>query len=132
MRYLLDTNICSDLLSNPQGLAAQKLFHAGMHLAGLNWVVIAEMRFGAQQGSERLKQRIESFINEFDWVEINPNITHHYAEIRHQLRQQGQIIGQNDLWIAAHARAEGLILVTHNTREFSRVKHLQLQDWLIE
>lgn len=131
-RYLLDTNICADLISHPQGPAAKRLFVVGAHLVGINWIVVAEMRFGARKkNSPVLTERVEALIHEMAWIEMPEHITTHYADIRWSLTQQGQLIGQNDLWLAAHARAQGLTLVTHNHAEFARVDGLLLQDWLI-
>lgn len=131
-RYLLDTNACSELLKNPQGKLAHKLFQVGSHLVGINWVVEAELRFGAKlKNSEPLTQRVDALINELNVIEFNEQLTTHYADIRAQLTKQGQLIGANDLWVAAHARSLELCLVTNNTAEFCRVANLQLEDWLL-
>lgn len=129
-RYLLDTNACSELIKNPQGHVAQKLFQMGAHQVGINWLVEAELRFGAKlKNSLALTQRVEALINELNYIEFNEQLTWHYADIRAQLTVQGRLIGANDLWIAAHARAVDLCLITNNISEFSRVADLQVMDW---
>lgn len=130
-RYLLDSNICAALIRAADRAVTQKFFQVGWHHTFINWVVVGELRFGVKnKNSPVLLARVEQFIAEMNVLDAHPDITHHYADIRHELTQQGQLIGVNDLWIAAHARAEDLILVSNNTREFSRVSGLQLEDWL--
>lgn len=129
-RYLLDTNTCSELIKNPQGKVANKLFHVGMHLIGINWVVEAELRFGAKlKNSAQLTQRVEALLNELNRIEFDEQLPVHYADIRAKLTLQGDVIGSNDLWIAAHARSSGLCLVTRNIKEFERVPNLPLENW---
>lgn len=129
-RYLLDTNICSELIKHPQGNVAKKLFHVGTPFTAINWVVEAELRFGAKlKNSVALTQRVEALIHELNFVEFNQNLAIHYADIRTQLTQNGNLIGANDLWIAAHARSLNLCVVTNNEKEFSRVLDLQVENW---
>ena len=129
-RYLLDTNACSELIKNPQGKLAHQLFQIGTHRVGINWVVEAELRFGAKlKNSPPLTERVDALINELHLIDFNHQLTLHYADIRTQLTYQGQLIGANDLWIAAHARSLNLCLVTRDLSEFSRVADLQVIDW---
>lgn len=131
IHYLLDTNICSDLIKNPHGQVAQRLFEVGVSHIGINWVVEAELRFGAKlKGSIKLTERVDALIRELPVLEMQSNLAEHYADIRTQLTQQGQLIGANDLWIAAHARSANVILVSHNVKEFQRVDGLKLENWL--
>lgn len=129
-RYLLDNNACSELIKNPQGKVANKLFHVGMHLIGINWVVEAELRFGAKlKNSPQLTQRVEALLNELNMIEFDEQLPVHYADLRAKLTLQGSVIGSNDLWIAAHAQSSGLCLVTRNIKEFGRVPNLQIENW---
>lgn len=129
-RYLLDTNARSELIKNPQGKVANKLFHVGMHLIGINWVVEAELRSGAKlKNSKPLTQRVEALLNELNMIKFDEQFPIHYADIRATLTHQGNLIGANDLWIAAHARSSGLCLVTRNIKEFERVPNLPLENW---
>ena len=71
------------------------------------------------------------FLSGITILPFGPEAAQAYGEIRHTLQSQGQLIGANDLLIAAHAKTAGLILVTHNTREFSRIEGLKIEDWAI-
>ena len=103
-RYLLDTNIVSDLVRNPQGRVAQRIGAVGEAQICTSVIVAAELRYGAaKRGSPRLTA---------------------------QLEQAGQPIGGNDLLIAAQALALGLTMVTDNEREFGRIGELACENWL--
>lgn len=131
IRYLLDTNVVSDLLKNPAGRASQRMALIEPGAACISIVVLAELRFGfAKKASFRLMTRLESLLDEFavqPWGEPTDRC---YAEIRHELERRGAPIGANDLLIAAHALALDCILVTDNEREFSRVPGLRIENWL--
>lgn len=130
-RYLLDTNILSDLVRNPAGRVADRIRQVGEPLVCTSIVVAAELRFGAsKRGSERLARQVQTILEAMDVLPFEPPSDEHYAEIRWALEQQGTPIGANDLLIAAHARCMDLVLVTHNGREFERIPDLTLEDWL--
>lgn len=129
-QFLLDTNILSDILRNPQGIAAQK---ARRHQNSLctSIVVAAELRYGSQKkGSPELQSRIESLLRTIPVLSLDHPCDDSYGRIRVALEAKGQMIGGNDLWIAAHALALGLVLVTANLREFARVPDLSIVNWL--
>jgi tRNA(fMet)-specific endonuclease VapC len=77
-----------------------------------------------------LATRIENLLSYLPVLPIDIAVTSHYADIRKSLELKGTPIGQNDLWIAAHARAADLVLVTDNVGEFGRVEGLQIENWL--
>lgn len=130
-RYLLDTNILSDLLRNPGGRAARRVALVGEPTICTSIVVACELRYGAaKKGSARLSERVESLLESLEVLPLDKESDHCYAEIRHHLEQQGKPIGPNDLLIAAHALALDLILVTDNVEEFARVPDLRLENWL--
>lgn len=130
--YLLDTNICSALIKRNNDKVLEKLAFIDNSLLVINWVVAGELQFGAMnKNSEKLTQRVNAFLNSLPILMPQPNIIQSYGKIRTELSQAGQIIGENDLWISAHAVAEDLIVVTDNTREFARVKDLTIENWLI-
>lgn len=130
-KFLLDTNICAALINQPNGKVAKRLFHEGSHHACINWVVQAELQFGARKkGTAELQHRVDALINELDMIEFTPSLIEHYVSIRCELTAQGTPIGQSDLWIASHARALDLCVVTHNLHEFKRVNGLTVVDWL--
>jgi tRNA(fMet)-specific endonuclease VapC len=130
-RYLLDTNIVSDLIRNPQGVASGRLIEAGEETVCTSIIVVSELRFGAlKRGSRRLTQQLEKVLSALYVLPLKEPADRLYAEIRDHLEQQGTAIGPNDLLIAAHALALGLTIVTANVREFSRVPDLQVDNWL--
>jgi tRNA(fMet)-specific endonuclease VapC len=131
VRYLLDTNVLSDLIRHPQGPVAQRLLQCPADTAGTSLVVAAELRYGAERkGSAVLTQRVQQLLQQLPVWALEPDADAHYAAVRHHLERAGQPIGANDLLIAAHALALGATLVTNNRREFDRVPGLRVEDWL--
>ena len=131
MGYLLDTNILSDLIRNPFGPVAQRIEAVGAKAVCTSIIVAAELRYGsAKKGSPRLQARVEDILATIPVLPLEVPADADYGRQRVQLEASGQPIGGNDLLIAAHALALGLTLVTHNTREFSRIVGLQVEDWL--
>jgi tRNA(fMet)-specific endonuclease VapC len=131
-QYLLDTNILSDLLRQPQGRVFQQISAVGEDKICTSLIVICELRFGiAKRGSLRLAQSLERTLIALPILPLEPPIAQHYAEIRTHLEQAGTPIGANDLLIAAHALALNLTLVTANIAEFERVPNLKVENWLL-
>jgi tRNA(fMet)-specific endonuclease VapC len=131
LRYLLDTDIVSDLARNPGGSAARRLLKAGVDRAATSIVVAAELRFGvARINAPRLASRVAQVLENLEVLPLDVPVDEHYAEIRSKLERAGTPIGPNDLLIAAHARALDLTLVSGNQREFARVRGLQVENWL--
>ena len=131
LRYLLDTNVVSDLIRHPQGTVATRIASAGEDTVCTSIIVAAELRFGAEKsGSEKLVDRVDLILSALDVLPLESPADRHYGEIRQHLAQKGKPIGPNDLLIAAHARALNLTVVTANAGEFSRVPGLQVKDWL--
>lgn len=133
-RYLLDTNILSDILKHPQGKAAQKiqlLSSKKPDLLATSIIVAAELRYGAAKSdSPTLPDRVDQLLQAIEILPLEPKADRHYGRIRTQLEKTGTPIGANDLLIAAHALAIDAILVTDNMREFRRVKGLEVENWL--
>ena len=131
LRYLLDTNILSDLVREPQGRIARHIARVGEDRVCTSIVVAAELRFGARKsGSRRLAGRIDLILSALDVQPLEEPADRHYAEIRQLLAQQGQPVGPNDLLIAAHALALDLTVVTANAAGFTRVPGLRVENWL--
>jgi tRNA(fMet)-specific endonuclease VapC len=131
LRYLLDTNIVSDLVRNPQGIVAKRIAEIGDQYVCTSIIVASELRFGARKsGSTRLLMQLESVLSAIDILPLEAPVDRHYAEVRFALECLGQPIGPNDLLIAAHARALGLTVVTANQAEFARVPGLAVENWL--
>jgi tRNA(fMet)-specific endonuclease VapC len=130
-RYLLDTNILSDLVRHPQGKVAEKIASVGEKSICTSIVVAAELRFGARKrGSERLTKQLESILSALEIEPLEEPADHHYGELRSYLEKQGETIGPNDLLIASHALALECVLVTANVKEFSRVPGHVVENWL--
>jgi tRNA(fMet)-specific endonuclease VapC len=131
LRYLLDTNVLSALIRQPQGPVAATLARRGFGTVCTSIVVAAELRFGARKlDSKALTGKIDDLLASLPVLSLDAGADHTYAEIRLQLEQAGTPIGPNDLLIAAQALQSGLTLVTDNTDEFGRVTGLQLENWL--
>ena len=131
-RYLLDTNIISDLIRNPQGRTAQRIASVGENNICTSVIVAAELRYGcAKSGSKRLLKVVEELLGEINVLAFDVPADTAYGDIRSQLESAGERIGGNDLLIAAHARATGTTMVTANTDEFKRVAGLKVENWLV-
>ena len=131
MRFLLDANILSDLIRRPEGRVAVRIERAGLDTVCTSIIVAAEMRFGAvRKGSPKLSALVEGLLARLPILPLESPADRGYAELRARLTAIGRPIGANDLLIAAHALTLGLTLVTANTREFTRVDSLPLENWL--
>jgi tRNA(fMet)-specific endonuclease VapC len=128
-RYLLDTNIISDLIRNPQGRAGKRIAEVGEH--NICTSIIAELRYGcAKSGSKRLLKALEDLLGEIKVLPFDVPADAEYGAIRSKLEAAGKPIGGNDLLIAAHAYATGATIVTANTAEFKRIRGLNVENWL--
>lgn len=131
MRYLLDTNIVSDLVRRPQGVVARSIARAGESRVCTSLIVAAELRYGAaRKGSAALTAQLEAILGALDVLPLETPVDEHYGRIRSTLERLGTPIGANDLLIAAHALALDCTLVTANAAEFSRVPGLRCENWL--
>ena len=130
-RYLLDTNILSDLACNPQGPIADRIRSVGETSVCTSIIAAAELRFGAaKKGSARLSANVETILSGLEILPLETPADAAYASLRARLEKQGIPIGANDLLIAAHALAARCTIVTDNEREFSRVEGLICENWL--
>jgi tRNA(fMet)-specific endonuclease VapC len=131
MRYLLDTNIVSDLVRNPQGKVAQRIRKVGEAKVCTNIIVATELRYGAtKRGSPQLSAQLEAVLGALEILPLEPPADKAYGSIRAQLKQAGRPIGGNDLLIASQALALGCTIVTDNEKEFARVEGLSRENWL--
>jgi tRNA(fMet)-specific endonuclease VapC len=129
--YMLDTNILSDLIRNPQGKAAKRIAKVGEDNICTSIIVAAELRYGcAKSGSTRLLKAVEDLLGEIDVLPFDVPADTEYGGIRAELEAAGKPIGGNDLLIAAHAYATGATIVTANTDEFKRIRGLNVENWL--
>lgn len=130
-RYMLDTNIISDLIKNPRGKAAKRIARVGEDNICTSIIVAAELRYGcAKSGSQRLLKAVEDLLGEINVLAFDVPADANYGEIRAELETAGKPIGGNDLLIAAHAYAIGAAVVTANTGEFKRIRGLKVENWL--
>lgn len=131
-RYLLDTNICIYIRQrrSAQVLARFSKLKAGE--AAISVLTFGELRYGAERSAQR--ERALAILGELTAylpvLDMPARAGAAYGEIRSELERAGKSIGNNDLWIAAHARAVGLVLVTNNEREFRRVDGLKIENWI--
>ena len=131
MRFLLDTNILSDLVRHPGGVISDRIRKVGEQNICTSIVVAGELRYGAaKKGSSRLTMQLEAVLNAVDVLALEQPVDVVYAGLRARLERAGRSIGANDLLIAAHALALGHTLVTDNVREFSRVDDVRVENWL--
>ena len=130
-RYMLDTNIISDLIRNPQGRAAKRIAKVGEENICTSIVVAAELHYGcAKSRSKSLLKAVEDLLGEMNVLPFDVPADAQYGRIRSALEGAGKPIGSDDLMIAAHAYATGATIVTANTNEFKRVRGLKVENWL--
>lgn len=130
-RYLLDTNVLSQLIRNPEGVVAVQIERVGPGSVCTSIIVAAEIQYGAaKSGSQRLAGQVSAILASLDILPFETPADVHYGALRATLERAGMLIGPNDLLIAAHVLALGCTLVTDNEREFSRVTGLRTENWL--
>jgi tRNA(fMet)-specific endonuclease VapC len=133
MGYLLDTNIVSDLVRNPQGRVTQRIREVGEVQVCTSIIVAAELRYGAaKKASPRLTAQLEAVIGALEVLPFDAPADAVYGLLRVRLERAGQPIGGNDLLIAAQTIALRHTLVTDNEREFARIDDLPRENWLCE
>jgi tRNA(fMet)-specific endonuclease VapC len=130
-RYLLDTNICIYLRQNRPPEVTERFRHLQHGEAALSVITYGELLYGAERSQQRTRalQSVTRLVSLLPVLPMPEEAAATYGEIRATLEMQGQLIGGNDLWIAAHAQSSGLILVTNNEREFKRISGLKIQNW---
>ena len=132
LRYLLDTNIVIYVIKR-RPIAALQLFNEQAGHMAISSITLAELLHGVEKSNAPVRSlaAVEDFCSRLELLPYGPKAAQHYGSIRAALEKRGQPIGVNDLHIAAHARSEGLTLVSNNLREFERVEALQLANWAI-
>ena len=131
MRYLLDTNIVSDLVRNPQGKVTDRIRKVGEAQVCTSIIVAAELRYGAERkASPRLSSQLEAVLGALEVLPLEKPADIAYGNLRASLERAGTPIGANDLLIAAQGLALGYTVVTDNDKEFTRVQNLRCENWL--
>lgn len=131
LRYMLDTNLCIRVLRDrPQGL--RERFNAEADGLCISRIVLTELLHGAAKSARPLENRheVERFSARLDVLDFDAEAAEQAADIRAKLERVGQPIGGYDVLIAGHARSRGLVVVTGNLREFTRVEGLRCEDWM--
>lgn len=131
MRYLLDTNIVSDLLRNPRGPITHRIRQVGEAAVCTSIIVAAELRYGAaKKASPLLTERVETILARLAIMPFETPADAVYGRLRAQLEARGRLIGGNDLLIAAQSLALDCTLVSDNETEFARIEGLTRENWL--
>jgi tRNA(fMet)-specific endonuclease VapC len=128
--YLLDTNICIYVIkSRPSQL--RERFNRLTEQLCVSSITLGELHYGAEKSARRLEnlQAIEHFVARLDVLPFGAKAAAHYGQVRAELERAGKPIGPHDMLIGAHARSEGLVVVTNNTREFGRISGLRVENW---
>lgn len=132
LRYLLDTNICIYIAKQRPPAVARRFEQMAAGAVGMSLITFGELRYGAEK-STRAADALSTLDRLVELIPVltpGPEVGTAYGRLRADLERQGMPIGNNDLWIAAHALALGVTLVSNNTREFERVPKLKLQNWV--
>ncbi len=131
LRYLLDTNIVIHVIKRRTREVLDTFNQHAAHMA-ISAITLSELMHGAEK-SERVSDNlrvIEDFASRLEVLPYGAKASQHHGQIRTSLEKSGRTIGVNDLHIAAHARSEGLTLVTNNVGEFARVPGLMVENWV--
>ena len=134
MRYMLDTDICIYIIKQKPISVFQKFEALSVGSVAMSLVTYGELQFGALR-SNHAKKALDILDELAAYIPISAmpiDTAKEYADIRANLTARGTLIGNNDLWIAAHARILGLTLVTNNLKEFTRVENLTLENWVLD
>jgi len=133
LRYMLDTDICSYVMKRSHDPLLKRLQKVPVSDVCISVVTKSELLYGVEVSPRQQQDEaaLNAFLGYVEVLEFPDKASSHYAQIRAYLKKAGTTIGGNDLFIAAHARSLGITLVTHNTREFSRVPKLAVEDWTI-
>lgn len=132
MIYLLDTNICIYIIRNHPPQIIDRIKSCGVGDVAVSAITLAELEYGAAKSSrpDQNREALLVFASPLEILPFDDNAALHYGDIRTYLERSGQSIGAMDMLIAAHARSIPLTLVTNNTREFSRVPNLLVENWV--
>lgn len=132
LRYLLDTNICIYIAKQKPLSVLDRFSQLSVGEVGMSTISYGELLYGAEKSHHPKKtlHLLEELASLIPPIPLSTDVGKYYGSIRSTLEKQGKIIGNNDLWIAAHALSAELILVTNNVKEFSRIPHLKIENWI--
>ncbi|BDW11400.1 ribonuclease VapC2 [Polynucleobacter sp. SHI8] len=131
LKYMLDTNIVIYVLKR-RPIQVLDIFNQNTNRMAISSITLSELIYGAEKSQNISKNldAIEDFISHIEVLSYDQKTSQTYGQIKAKLEKNGEIIGENDIHIAAHAISQGLILVTNNLYEFRRVPHLSLENWV--
>ena len=131
LQYMLDTNISIYVIKNYPAKLRERFNRLAEQLS-ISSITLGELYYGAEKSARRLEnlQAIEQFAARLEVLAFPPKAAAHYGQLRAELERLGRPIGVHDMLIGAHARAEGLIVVTNNAREFRRLPGLRAENWV--
>lgn len=132
LRYLLDTNICIYIAKKNPLRVLHKFERMEIGSVGMSIITYGELIYGAEKSHHPKKTLaiLQDLVSLIPALPMPIRAAKFYGEFRSHLEKQGKIIGNNDLWIASHAKAESLVIVTNNTKEFLRIPHLEVENWV--
>ena len=131
IKYLLDTNIVI-YVHKRRPTEVLEIFNKNANRMAISSITLSELIYGAEksQNVDKNLEAIEEFISHLDVLSYDAKASQHYGQIKAALEKKGEIIGENDIHIAAHSISQGLILVSNNLKEFMRVPNLALENWV--
>lgn len=130
-RYMLDTDTCSYIMKRSSDVLLKRLQRIALDDICISVITKSELLFGIEVSPKKQQneEAFAAFLSHIDVLDFPNEASAHYGRIRAELKAKGEMIGASDLFIAAHARSLGLTLVTNNTREFSRIRGLAIENW---
>ena len=131
--YMLDTDTCAFVLRRSSELLLKRIQEVPIERQMISMVTLAELLYGVQESSRKKTNRagVDAFVRHLTVKDWSRDAAEHYAEIRSALKKTGQMIGANDLMIAAHARSLDAAVVTDNVKDFGQVKGLKVENWMV-
>lgn len=131
LQYMLDTNICLYVMKNYPPKLRERFNRLAEQLC-ISSITLGELYDGAEKSARRLEnlQAVEHFSARLEVLPFSPKAALHYGQMRAAVERRGRPVGPHDMLIGAHARAEGLIVVTNNAREFRRLPGLRVENWV--
>lgn len=131
LTYMLDTNICIHVMKTYPPAVREKFNELAEQLC-MSSITLGELHYGAEKSARRAENlmAIEHFVARLEVLPFGDKAAVHYGQVRAELERSGTPCGPHDMQIGAHARSEGLIVVTNNKREFARMPGLRVENWL--
>lgn len=129
---MLDTDTCAFILRRASPALLQRIQAVPLEQQVISVVTLAELQYGVQVSTRKKTNQaaLDLLLRHLTTLDLTPAVAGHYASIRADLKRKGQLIGANDLLIAAHAQSLGAVVITNNVKDFGRVKGLKVENWM--